>query len=182
MKKIISAAIVLVILAGCSCKQERTFCEEFNLRSEVKNVITAYIEEHPQFNTFFLKSTQGLERNEGTATQQGFLLGPIYESLIKKRNPIFYFDVLNKRVFYASPLDELVQKEKSKWIIQNEPDSIELSNGWIIKNSLELFIYRSIYFYYNELGSLEVNLRPDTIFAPRDLGSSIQFENNGLPN
>lgn len=160
-----------------SCKQERKFCKELNLHADVKNVIGTYIEEHPQFNTFFIKSTQGLEQNEKVPTRQGFLLGPGYKSLIEESNPTFYFDILDKRVFYVSSIDELIVSEKSQWIIKNEPDSIKLTNGWIIKNSSELFIFRSIYFYYNELGNLEVNLRPDTVFAPRYLGSSVQFEN-----
>ncbi len=177
MKHLIFFIIVLVMLMFSSCKQDKRLCNELSLHVDVRSLISTYVKEHPQFNTFLIQPIQGLEQIGKVATKQAFLLGPGYKSLIEESNPISYFDILDKRVFCISSIDDLIQSEKREWIIDNEPDSVILSNGWVIRNSSELFILRSICFYSNELGHLEVNLRPDTIFAPRYLEGSIKFEN-----
>jgi hypothetical protein len=162
---------------NCSCNQKIELRDRLNLQADVENVINNYIQEHSQFNTFILQPTQGLEQNETFAMKQGFLLGPGYETVIEKCQPTFYFDISDKRIFYISEIDKLTQGYRNTWIVKNEPDSMIIVDDWIIKNSPELFIHRAIYFYYNKLKKIEVNLRPDTIFAPRLLESSIHFEN-----
>ena len=175
MKNLIYYLIVLMMFTGSSCKQEMKSCEKLKLHVDAMNIISTYVKEHPQYNTFLLESTQDFEQNENLTIPQGFLLGPGYRFLIEERNLIHYFDVLDRRIFYNSPVDKLMQTNENKWIIKIEPNSIKLNNGWVIKDFLELFIFRSIYFYYNEVEILEVNLRPDTIFAPQCLESTIQF-------
>ena len=167
---LITFTIVFTVFISYSCKHEKKCHEELNLNVDVMNVISAYIEEHPQYNTFYLESTKRFAPTPRVFTQ-GFLLGPDYKPLIEKYNPKFYFDVSGKRVFYMSYIDELIQNEKSDWIIENQSDSIS-RHGWIYKDSPEVFLYRSIYFYYNRFGSLEVNFRPDTVF----LGTPIEDE------
>jgi hypothetical protein len=176
MKYLISSIVILAIFVSCSCKQEKESCQRINLHADVKNIINTYIKEHPQFNTFILKSVQGLEQNESIAIKRGFLFGPGYELLVKECHSSSYFDI-SKRIFYISPSDELREQEENKWVINNGADSMIISNDWTIKNSWELFIYRSIYFYHNKSGYLEVNLRPDTIFSPPILKETIKFEN-----
>jgi len=166
MKYLKYFTIALIALTGYSCKQEKKSNNEFRLNDDVKNIISVYIEEHPQFNTFFLQSTQGREQVNIVTTQSGFLLGPGYERIIEECKPVFYFDVSDKRVFYLSPVDELMQRGKNEWIIRNEPDSIVIDDYWVIrKNHWDKFIRRSIFLYYNELGTLEVNFEPDTVFV-----------------
>ena len=177
MKHLIYSVILMMIFLFFSCNQKRKFHEELQLQADVENIIKKYIQEHSQFNTFVLQSTQGLEQNEGYSFKQGFLLGPGYETIIEKYQPIFYFDFSDKRVFYVSTIDEIVQRDKNTWLVKNESDSIIVFDDWIIRNSPELFIYRAIYFYYDDSRNLQVNLRPDTIFAPQLIESSIQFEN-----
>jgi hypothetical protein len=160
-----------------SCKQEKMSCQRINLHADVKNIINTYIKEHPQFNTFILMSTQGFEQNENIPIKQGFLLGPGYEFLVKECHSSLYFDITNKRVFFISPYNKLIEEKENKWIIKNEPDSMIICNDWTIKNSWELFMHRSIYFYYNELENLEINSRPDVIFLPLILKETIVFEN-----
>jgi RHS repeat-associated protein len=144
---------------------------------DVENVISNYIKEHPQFNSFILQPTQEREQNENPLfIKHGFLLGPGYESILMEQQLKLYFNLSGKRIFYLSDINTLLKEDNNPWTIEDKPDSIILGD-WIIKNSSALFIHRAIYLYYNESGTLEVNLRPDTIFAPRLLKNSIRFKN-----
>jgi hypothetical protein len=166
-----------MMLINFSCNRKKILHDRLNLQTDVENVIKTYIQEHPQFNTFILQSTQELEQNETLAMNQRFLLGPGYETIIEKCQPTVYFDISDKHIFYISAIDDIVQRDKNTWIVKNEPDSMIVFDDWIIKNSSELFIHRAIYFYHDGSRNLQINFRPDTIFAPRLIESSIQFEN-----
>jgi hypothetical protein len=157
----------MIVFTNFSCKQKSKFCEELKLNTDVENVITNYVNKHPQFNTLILQSTKEIEKNEHIMTIQGFLLGPGYESILKKEHPILHFDISGKRIFYLSDINTILKENKNSWIVKNEPDSIVIFNDWIIKDTWELFIHRAIYFYYDDSGILEINYRPDTIFAPK---------------
>ncbi|GHT60537.1 hypothetical protein AGMMS50239_09680 [Bacteroidia bacterium] len=175
--KYLKFIVIVIMFANFSCNQKSKICNELKLNANVENIINSYIEKHSQFNSFILQSTQELDQNENSLSiKQGFLLGPGYESILMEQQPKLYISLSGKRIFYLSDINTLVKEDNNTWIIENKPDSM-IFGGWIIKNSSELFIHRAIYLYYNKLGRLEVNLRPDTIFAPRLLESSIQFEN-----
>ena len=171
---------LVFIVISCNKKDETEINTQLKMHKDVEKIIIDYMKEHPQYNTLLLKSTDKLEKREESPSIQGFLLGPGYKSLIEEKNgPAIHFDISGKRIFYICSIDELVQNNKTDWIIENISDSIFLDNGWIIKNPTELFLYKSIYFYYDkdEMDSLVINTRPDTIFAPRLLSSSIEFQN-----
>jgi hypothetical protein len=177
MKHLISFILGLITLAIFSCSQEKKTYKEFELNVDVERIINNYINEHPLFNTFILESTTGIKRDNYEIAKDGFLLGPGYESILKKKHLSLHFTVSDKRIFYLSEIDKLIKTDENSWVIKNETDSIIFFNDWIIKDSWSLFIHRAIYFYYNESNVLEVNFRPDTIFAPKLLDSSVKFEN-----
>ena len=173
MKYLNYFTIALITLTGYSCRHERKANEEFILRTEVKDAISAYIEKHPQFNTFFMQSTKEF-RFEMLTFQSGFLLGPGYERIIEECKPIFYFDILDKRVFYMSNIDDFMERRKNEWVIENERDTVMAPDGRIfIKNHWDKFILRCIFFYYNEWGILKVNFEPDTLFFGKFTGTPI---------
>jgi hypothetical protein len=165
---------ILFMYVGCS--SNRTSDRTIELNDSTKNIINNYIIEHKKFDAFILKPTNGIENNENIRNPNGLLLGPAYPEILNAFPSSLYFDVSGKRIFYLTEINDFLV-ESSNWnsAIKNEPDSIVFNNE-IIKEPWLLFIYKAIYIYNNG-GSIEVNFRPDTIFVPKLLETTVQFEN-----
>ena len=61
-------------------------------------------------------------------------------------------------------------------LIKRGIDSIINDANEIEKDGAVLYVYRSIYFKINKDGSLSKNYRPDTLFLPKLLPSTVKFD------
>lgn len=163
-----------IALVFLSCKRESgTFV--VNLEDEVLKVIVEYVNNHPQLNTFILQYSPSIN-----TTVKGYLLGPGYENILRQRKCSIYFEIQSKRIYCISEMDALFRINEeylNAWVNLNVEDSLNLREidesfpDWTIKDEQTLFIYRSIFFRYNEYNKIEVSNRPDTLFLPKYKGS-----------
>ena len=144
--------------------------------------IESYIYENPNYNTFLIKESDQ-ETFSIIKYPRGILIGPGYRNLVEGKG-FSFFDIGESRVYIYSDttIDNKKQlhsssTEKNHWDNNNPKDSIKFvgnKNTWLY-NPWENYIHRAA-FVYKDNNGIHVNRKPDTIFVPKYVESSIKFE------
>jgi hypothetical protein len=183
MKQAVIISLMCMVLASsCPTKKGEESCMiSMELKDSVYSCVRNYMNTYPQFDTFLLICASKLS----PIYFDGYLLGPAYEGIYEDGNPCFYITIDNKQVFVQLGIENLIKTTDLQRSIYRQKqiprgvDSLIIAPDWIKKNGGELYIHRAIYFSIRD-EFLSINNRPDTIFGPRLLEGSIQFENGGV--
>ena len=161
--------------------------DSLQIKSDIIEIIEGYIRKYPQYDSFVLTccpSISSLNESENM-TNKKFLIGPAYELTFHDYEPLLFMDIKGKRIFIMCGLESLFynshHSQKSAYYlrkIRRGMDSMIINPDWVIKNGEELYIRRALYFVINEQGIIFTSDRPDTIFLPKQLESSVSFDPN----
>lgn len=153
------------------------------LRDDVRLVIEECLKKYPQYNNFVLsrcpQKLVAVDVNE--ILSNDFLIGPAYALLDHDKAALLYFDFKGKRIFIRCGLEELYTDPNyqdsiyQNQLIKRGKDSIVEPDNTVIKNSAELYVYRSIYFKVGKDGCLFKSYRPDTLLLPQRGTSTVKF-------
>lgn len=180
---------------SCSESQKEQKQENFStlhitnsiqMKSNITEIIENYLEKYPQYDSFVLTCCPAVSfLNEGeNTTSKKFLIGPAYELTFHDYEPLLFMNVKGKWIFINCGLELLFynsQNQESAYYLQKIKrgvDSIIIAPDRIVKNGEELYMRKARYFVINEHDSVFISDRPDTIFLPKRLDSSISF----IPN
>ena len=187
--------LMLVLLVSCSKskKSEHLSNDSIILRVnttiELKNDIRLIIEDcfkkYPQYNSFVLsRSPRKLNIDDfDEILSNDFLIGPAFNQSNHDKTPLLFFEFKGKKVFIKCGLEELYADSHYQdsiyhsQLIKRGADSVINAANEVEKDGAVLYVHRSIYFKINKDGSLSKNYRPDTLFLPKLLPSTVKFGN-----
>jgi len=173
--KCILNIFALLIIGGLfySCGKKNATGPTLVFNDTIREVIVAYMDSFPQFNTFFLKESESIYSITENLPH-GFLLGPGYDYLTEKKGFMrnsdlsLFWEIDSRRVYYISDFSRLFKYDTiSQWKNRHVVDSVILGKNYplVIKDPDMLYVMRSIFFYFDR-DKLVVNYRPDTLFIP----------------
>lgn len=85
-----------------------------------------------------------------------------------------FFQIGKVRVYIESYVNNILDTENDEiWENTNPEDTVVISNKSTVY-SWHKFIYKAIFIYFDG-GKIKVNTRPDTIFLPEQIESTIKF-------
>jgi len=192
---IINSIFVFSLLASCS-KPQNSNCQNNDLivklnasikiRDDVRLIIEECLNKYPQYNSFILShSPERLVKTEvDDAPSNDFLIGPAFVQSDNDKTPLLYFDFKGRKIFIKCGLEELYKDSYSQdsiyrsQLIKRGSDSIVGPFNIVYKDGALLYIHRSIHFKINKDGSLSKNYRPDTLFLPKLLPSTVRFDSS----
>ena len=156
------------------------------LRSDVRLIIEECFEKYPQYNRFVLsRSPRKLHKDKlDEVLSNDFLIGPAFNQSNHDKTPLLYFEIKEKKVFIKCGLEELYagsQYQDSIYHsqqIKSGADSIINTVNEVLKDGAVLYVYRSVYFKINKDGSLSKNDRPDTLFLPKLIPSTVKYDSS----
>lgn len=176
--------IVSSIILSCTKEKENSslhIVSSIEMKPEAMKIIEEYLEEHPQFESFLLMlSPKKCDDSYIERETFDFLLGPTYEMAFHDKGPILFIEFKNKKVFIKCDLEELynstIDSSNSPYYTsQIKRKNLPLLNKEV-KNGEVLYIQDAIYFSIDKRGSFFINKRPDTLFLPKELESTISFD------
>ena len=190
---IVNSFLVFLFLVSCS-KSKNLDCQNNDLilkfntsikfRDDARLVIEECLNKYPQYNNFVLsrcpKKLKAVDVNE--ILSNDFLIGPAFALSDHDKAALLYFDFKGKRIFIRCGLEELYTDPNyqdsiyQNQLIERGIDSIVEPDNTVIKNSAELYVYRSIYFKVGKDGCLYKDYRPDTLLLPEKLPMTVKFD------
>jgi hypothetical protein len=187
---------ISLLVVSCSGQPSKTnLTENFitlnvvdttSMRTDVINIIENYMNKFPKFNNFILTCfpDNQVAGKKNQHNRKGFLIGPAYEMAFYDKSPLLFYKIENKKIFVKCGIEELYNNlsfQDSIYYssqIKRGVDSIRSSDGWVSKNGEILYIHRALYFFMDQNGIIHTNNRPDTLFLPKILESTISFDRN----
>lgn len=174
MKNIIYHILFVAIILINSCSTHRSNTCELVVNDSIRAVIQQYVCEHPQYNTFLLRQSDS-EIFSNTYFPRGIIVGPGYPDIVEKSR--LFFQIGKARVYIESYVNNILDTENDEiWENTNPEDTVIINNRHEIY-SWHKYIYKAIFIYY-EMDKIKVNTRPDTIFLPEQIESTIKFVTN----
>lgn len=170
MKNIIYILFAAIIMIN-SCSTRKSSACEFIVNDSIRAVIQQYADEHPQYNTFLLRQSDS-EIFRNTYFPRGIIVGPGYPDIVEKSR--LYFQIGKVRVYIESYINNILDTKNNEiWENTNPEDTVVINNKPTVY-SWHKYIYKAIFIYY-EMDKIKVNTRPDTIFLPEQIESTIKF-------
>ncbi len=154
------------------------------LRNDIRLIIESCFKRYPQYNSFILsRCPKKLNTNNlDEFLSNDFLIGPAFSQSSHDKTPLLFFEFKGKKVFIKCGLEELYADSHYQdsiyhsQLIKRGLDSVINDANEIEKDGAVLYVHRSIYFKINKDGSLSKNYRPDTLFLPKLLPSTVKFD------
>ena len=186
--------LMLVLLASCSNSKNTEQLSNYSvilkvnetieLRNDIRLIIEECFKKYPQYNSFVLsRCPKELNTNNlDELLSNDYLIGPAFSQSSHDKTPLLFFEFKGKKVFVKCGLEELYADSHYQdsiyhsQLIKRGVDSVINDTNEIEKDGAMLYVYRSIYFKINKDGSLSKNYRPDTLFLPKLLPSTVKFD------
>jgi hypothetical protein len=200
MKRIFILLNIIILLIVISCSQQLdevtsnkntitlNVISQVNMRSEVVDIIEGYLDKFPHVDNFTLICYPSKLVGDDMLfepTGKDFLIGPAYEMTFYDKSPILFYKIKNKKIFIKCGIEELYSKSSFQDSIYHSSqikrgvDSINIDSvNWTLKNGEDLYINKALYFSINKTGEITKNERPDTLFIPKLLPSTVSFDTN----
>ena len=156
------------------------------LRNDVRLIIEDCFKKYPQYNSFVLsRCPRKLNANNfDEILSNDFLIGPAFKQLSHDKTPLLYFEFKGKKVFIKCGLEELYADSRyqdsiyQSQLIKRGADSVVSPENLVEKDGAVLYVYRSIYFKINKAGNVYKSYRPDTLFLPKRLPTTVKFDSS----
>lgn len=156
------------------------------LRNDVRLIIEDCLKKYPQYNSFVLsRCPRKLSAdNFDEILSNDFLIGPAFKQSSHDKIPLLYFEFKGKKVFIKCGLEELYADSRyqdsiyQSQLIKRGADSVVSPENLVEKDGAVLYVYRSIYFKINKAGNVYKSHRPDTLFLPKRLPTTVKFDSS----
>ena len=188
--------LMLVLFVSCSkSKNSESLSNDsvilkvntaIELRSDIRLIIEDCFKKHPQYNSFVLSrcprklNTDDLDE----ILSNDFLIGPAFNQSSHDKTPLLYFEFEGKKVFIKCGLEELYADSHYQdsiyhsQLIKRGVDSVVSPENLVEKDGAVLYVYRSIYFKINKAGNVYKSYRPDTLFLPKQIPTTVKFDSS----